>query len=260
MRITSVSFYCVNRSTWDETLISEASVSQPETYDSYGPGHEGAVTQPSVYEHPCTSIKKLLSTGTFYFAKGGTFDLSTRLDKRQMDMDKYGTASGHDISRYDGRFVWNNYMIEPLINFRERLDRADRSRIDAGCFLLLAIQGFVGTFEMNLADPTGTAPAASSATGGRGTGTLALISRLSWKRAGTRFNTRGVSTMTAMSPTSSNLKRFSAMTGSPSRSIKYVALYLSSGSNRACKLLTQRSRSHVLVAPLSPPLIDTLPI
>ncbi|SPO25336.1 related to phosphatidylinositol phosphate phosphatase [Ustilago trichophora] len=197
MRITSVSFYCVNRSTWDETLISEASGSQPETYDSYGPGHEGAVTQPSVYEHPCTSLKKLLSTGTFYFAQAGTFDLSTRLDQRLADA-KRGQTSGHDISRYDGRFVWNNYMIEPLISFRERLDRADRNRIDNGCFLLLAIQGFVGAFEVSLAAVSvppltgGAAAATTPATGAKPPGTLALISRLSWKRAGTRFNTRGV--------------------------------------------------------------------
>lgn len=198
MRITAVSFYCVNRATWDETLISEASGSHPETYDSYGPGHEGAVTQPSVYEHPCTSLKKLLSTGTFYFAKGGTFDLSTRLDKRVMDATRNGKASGHDISQYDGRFVWNNYMIEPLISFRERLDRADRARVDAGCFLLLAIQGFVGAFALPLtaanvstsaAGPSAAAPTNASADT---TGSLALISRLSWKRAGTRFNTRGV--------------------------------------------------------------------
>lgn len=190
MRITSVSFYCVNRSTWDETLISEAPGSQPEMHDSYGPGHEGAVTQPSVYEHPCTSLKKFLGTGTFYFAQGGTFDLSTRLSKRLADAAR-AQKSGHDIAQYDGRFVWNNYMIEPLIHFRERLDRAHRARLDDGCFLLLAIQGFVGTFKVPLSpasEPTfGASPAASATIA-----TLALISRLSWKRAGTRFNTRGV--------------------------------------------------------------------
>ncbi|SNX84307.1 related to phosphatidylinositol phosphate phosphatase [Melanopsichium pennsylvanicum] len=198
MRITSVSFYCVNRSTWDETLLSEASTSQPEMYDSYGPGHEGAVTQPSVYEHPCTSLKKLLSTGTFYFAHGGAFDLSTRLDRRIADAVGSATTSGHDISRYDGRFVWNNYMIEPLISFRERLDPADRARVDSGCFLLLAIQGFVGAFDVPLSAPSASTAAAAAAAsaappaGGRTTAVLALISRLSWKRAGTRFNTRGV--------------------------------------------------------------------
>jgi synaptojanin len=49
---------------------------------------------------------------------------------------------------------------------------------------ILAIQGYVGVFTMSIpAPPTDGAPIIA---------TLALISRLGWKRAGTRFNTRGV--------------------------------------------------------------------
>jgi hypothetical protein len=49
---------------------------------------------------------------------------------------------------------------------------------------ILAIQGYVGVFTMGLpAPPTNGTPAVA---------TLALVSRLGWKRAGTRFNTRGV--------------------------------------------------------------------
>jgi synaptojanin len=48
----------------------------------------------------------------------------------------------------------------------------------------MAIQGYVGIFAMALpAPPTDGSPVVS---------TLSLISRLGWKRAGTRFNTRGV--------------------------------------------------------------------
>lgn len=47
-----------------------------------------------------------------------------------------------------------------------------------------AIQGYVGVFTMALqAPPTNGQPTVA---------TLSLISRLGWKRAGTRFNTRGV--------------------------------------------------------------------
>lgn len=49
---------------------------------------------------------------------------------------------------------------------------------------ILAIQGYVGVFTMPLsAPPTNGSPVVA---------TLSLISRLGWKRAGTRFNTRGV--------------------------------------------------------------------
>ncbi|KAN0064942.1 Inositol-1,4,5-trisphosphate 5-phosphatase 1 [Thecaphora frezii] len=208
MRITSVAFYCVNRSTWDETLISDSTAVGLDPYDSIGPGSDGAVTQPSVYEHPCTSLKKLLGTGTFYYAKDGAFDISTRLDQRIQSAIRSRLAARHDISQYDGRFVWNNYMIEPLIDFRERLEPADRARLDSECFLLLAIQGFVGVYDMPAALPaTATAAGSSSSSSStasssllgastamahRPTCSIAVISRLSWKRAGTRFNTRGI--------------------------------------------------------------------
>ena len=49
---------------------------------------------------------------------------------------------------------------------------------------MLAIQGFVGIFDLPLpAPPTHGSPII---------GTLAVISRLGSKRAGTRFNTRGI--------------------------------------------------------------------
>ena len=49
---------------------------------------------------------------------------------------------------------------------------------------MLAIQGYVGIFTLALpAPPTNGAPALA---------TLCLLSRLGYKRAGTRFNTRGV--------------------------------------------------------------------
>lgn len=45
------------------------------------------------------------------------------------------------------------------------------------------MQGFVGVYDV---------PASSSSSRATPHSTVALISRLSWKRAGTRFNTRGV--------------------------------------------------------------------
>lgn len=49
---------------------------------------------------------------------------------------------------------------------------------------VLAIQGYVGVFTVPLpAPPTNGMPVVA---------TISLISRLGWKRAGTRFNTRGI--------------------------------------------------------------------
>ncbi|KAG8756095.1 inositol polyphosphate 5-phosphatase, partial [Ceratobasidium sp. 428] len=85
---------------------------------------------------------------------------------------------------FDPRFVWNEYIAGSLIDFRARLDQTERDEIDTCHFIILAIQGYVGLYTIPLPAP----PKA----GGPTVGVIGMISRLSWKRAGTRFNTRGV--------------------------------------------------------------------
>lgn len=214
MRIGSVSFYCLNRALWDDAVSLEdlsirsqsseapkAAIAQPHDID------QPINPQPNIYEDPCASLKKLLSTGTFYFAQEGRFDLSRRLEKRvkfkpsirrkpppppvpnaaavtdplstpSMNSEEKTTASESDqmnLWNYDARFVWNSYMMDPLLEYRNRLESEDRDALDAENFFILAIQGFVGVEETLLSSSS-----------------IALVSRLSWKRAGTRYNTRGI--------------------------------------------------------------------
>ena len=77
-------------------------------------------------------------------------------------------------------------MIDPLIRFRSRLATQERNALDETHILTSVIRGFVFTE---------TAPTASSPTRNihdNIPSTLTLISRLSCKRVGTRFNSRGV--------------------------------------------------------------------
>lgn len=166
MRITSVSFFCVNRNAWDQTSF-DGYGDAPGPLDTQGYATplggepvQGASSGSSVLEHPCASLRKLLATGTFYYARSGLFDISSRLDRRYSrrprrhedapqtqqfkfpkPKDKAGT---HDISNYDDRFVWNSYMIEPLMSFRQRLDAEERRRLDEECFLVSAQRGSGG--------------------------------------------------------------------------------------------------------------------
>lgn len=187
--IGSVAFFCVNRPTWDgldaPELLSQTGYMENggalDPYDAILPQSSSTASSGPV-EHPCASLKRLLGMGSFYYAANGSFDISTRLEKR-LSRHPHQT---HDISQYDGRFVWNTFMIHPLMEFRNRLEQPERDRLDEEGLFLLAIQGYAAVFDMTQSHLAGSSSLPSKPT------SIALVSRLSWKRAGTRFNTRGV--------------------------------------------------------------------
>lgn len=200
MSISSVAFFCVNRPTWDgldapdlpNPMGQSSSSGSLDPYDSILPSDRTSVANATAAssEHPCASLKRLLSMGSFYYAANGSFDISTRLDRRIGPTGS--TTAGksiHDLSQYDGRFVWNTFMIHPLMEFRNRLEAFERENLDMQGFFLLAIQGYVGVFDMS---PPRLIYSQEKSTSEDQSSSLALVSRLSWKRAGTRFNTRGV--------------------------------------------------------------------
>lgn len=86
----------------------------------------------------------------------------------------------------DQSFLWNSYMIGPLVKFRSRLVAHEREALDNSGILTSAIRGFVLTITI----PPSSAPVRVSKTGLPST--LTLVSRLSCLRAGTRFNSRGI--------------------------------------------------------------------
>ena len=76
-------------------------------------------------------------------------------------------------------------MIGPLIKFRSHLGREDRDVLDSSRILTSAIRGFVLTVTI----PLSSSPIRSKTSL---PANLTLISRLSCRRAGTRFNARGI--------------------------------------------------------------------
>ena len=94
--------------------------------------------------------------------------------------------SAFDVDNLEDSFLWNSYMIDPLIEFRSRLAKHDRCLLDQSRILTSAIRGFVSSI---------TIPTSSSPLRGLQSSlpcSLTLISRLSCRRAGTRFNSRGI--------------------------------------------------------------------
>ncbi|KAK7695727.1 hypothetical protein QCA50_000363 [Cerrena zonata] len=182
-KIHEVAFYCLTSGVWDDfNAYDTPSPSYPDHTDAI---LRDAYSQPnssstSLVEHPCSPLSKIISAGTFYYASEPHWDLSSRLSQRQeRDED-----AAKDLGTYDERFVWNEYIVRSLLDFRDRLDAREREELDHCQFIVLAIQGYVGIYTVALpAPPTDGAPTLA---------TIALVSRLGWKRAGTRFNTRGV--------------------------------------------------------------------
>ncbi|KAB8337207.1 hypothetical protein FH972_021509 [Carpinus fangiana] len=102
------------------------------------------------------------------------------------DRERAEDSSSEDFDAFEKGYLWNSYMIKPLVDFRSRLSAQERKDLDSTRLLTSAIRGFAHT----VAIPT---PYSLSETNRVGPpSTMTLISRLSCLRAGTRFNARGV--------------------------------------------------------------------
>jgi inositol-1,4,5-trisphosphate 5-phosphatase len=178
-RIYSVGFYCLTSTSYDTLLNDEVNPYPTDTIDDegYEMGFGGRKEQ-SPMEHPCLALKKILSSGTFYYSSD--FDLTRRLQDRTTD------AATVSIDSLDAGFLWNSYMIQPLVDFRSRLAPRDKEALDASGILTSAIRGFALTITI----PKSSAPIRVQDSGMPSS--MTLISRLSCKRAGTRFNSRGI--------------------------------------------------------------------
>ncbi|KAI5358955.1 Putative SAC domain, endonuclease/exonuclease/phosphatase [Septoria linicola] len=175
-RILAVEFHCLNSSQYDHLLHDQVNPFPTDQLDADGFDHGGH--REPLLEHPCMALKKLLSGGTFYYS--ADFDLTKRVQDRPAE------ASTISIDSLDAGFLWNTYMIQPLVDFRSRLSSREKDALDASRILTSAIRGFAGTVPV----PASSSPARRVYRGLPSN--MTLISRLSCRRAGTRFNARGI--------------------------------------------------------------------
>lgn len=136
-RIHDVAFFSLTSSTWDTmSTVGDpvgAGVTSP---DEYG-GFVQSNAQP-IYEHPCAPLMKILSSGTFYYALSSTWDISSRLSRRIARGKEYGGST----LVYDDRFLWNEYIVRSLLDFRENLDPDERREMDLCQFIVSSLRGF----------------------------------------------------------------------------------------------------------------------
>ncbi|KEQ63117.1 uncharacterized protein M437DRAFT_65721 [Aureobasidium melanogenum CBS 110374] len=176
LKITSVEFHCINKSDYDSLVLDRINNFSTDDIEEDGFDHYHA--RDSVMEHPCMAMKKLLSGGSFYYS--ADFDLTRRLQ------DRSSLSATVAIDSLDAGFLWNSYMIQPLVSFRSRLSEREKKELDASRMLTSAIRGFA----MTLTVPPASSPISHASAGFPST--LTLLSRLSCRRAGTRFNARGI--------------------------------------------------------------------
>lgn len=137
-RIHDVGFFCLNSSAWDELgnglgpdahsgyysdQINDTALRDQYTYSSQ---------QNQVLEHPCAPLMKILSSGTFYYAPAPQWDISSRLSLRNSKDQRVESES----VAYDGRFVWNEYIVQSLLDLRSKLDPNERDEMDRCQFIV----------------------------------------------------------------------------------------------------------------------------
>ena len=81
------------------------------------------------------------------------------------------------VHSFDEHFLWNQFLVSGLLDFRSKLDRKKQMDLDRGGFLVFAIRGYVGVEVVDIDNEKFE---------------LSVISKLSCQRAGTRFNSRGI--------------------------------------------------------------------
>ncbi|KAG0021750.1 inositol polyphosphate 5-phosphatase [Podila clonocystis] len=163
-KIVAVRFFSLTGNTPDEDMIPVPYVESLNTFDN----DKG----PTMMPHPCKDLEKVLCNGAFFFSP--QFDLTRSIQTRSLGAGEKGKDAVLDR---DESFLWNHFMLKEMLLFRSHLEEQDRDQMDAGGLLVHVIQGYVGCQPFRTANTQGQ---------------ISVISRLSSRRAGTRYNTRGI--------------------------------------------------------------------
>lgn len=172
-RIFAVEFLSISNSDWDFVSLDGngfpiASGSDLDDYDS---------NSGTRVPHPCWELRKLLLNGSFYFSND--FDLTSLLQNRGVNSSKLKAPQTDDraeinVNHYQEQFMWNSFLMEEMLRFRSQLDEFSARALERNRFLTTVIRGFAKTTPLG------------------GGNSISIVSKQSWKRAGTRFHSRGI--------------------------------------------------------------------
>ncbi|WWC87929.1 uncharacterized protein L201_002829 [Kwoniella dendrophila CBS 6074] len=217
-KVIGVEFHSLTSSFWDSPeLISASNATSyslddefdyDEPYQPYptSSSNGGTTTTQSQaqsmgLENPCNGMRKYLESGSFFYANEIKWDISSRLNRSSSNWIISNNADQQEkesqkieeeieegrrnaLVKFDERFIWNKSLLSPILNFRLNLSEDLRRELDEQSLLIPIIQGFINSLPIS--------SGFNSTTKKQEIVNLSLISRLSWKRSGTRFRTRGI--------------------------------------------------------------------
>lgn len=172
-RIFSVEFISISDDTWDFVNLDGNGLPVP-TVSSDNDDYDASARVP----HPCWEFRKLLLNGSFYFSTD--FDLTSMLQNRGVDTTRLQAATPTlepapiNANHYQHQYMWNTFLMEEIHRFRGQLDDLSAQALEHNRFFTTVIRGFAKTTTLG------------------GGNTISIISKQSWKRAGTRFHSRGI--------------------------------------------------------------------
>ncbi|ODV96001.1 hypothetical protein PACTADRAFT_40792, partial [Pachysolen tannophilus NRRL Y-2460] len=161
-KIFAVEFHCLNRNTWDFIQIDNNGYPSMSNFDPQN-------SKQRFEQHPCFELRKLLGNGSFYYSSD--FDLTSALQSRGVTNDSLS------LDDFQQQYMWNSFMMKQVISFRNQLGSSEKNILDYNGFLTTVIRGFAETFQTHIKNLKTQ---------------VTIISKQSWKRAGTRFNARGI--------------------------------------------------------------------
>lgn len=182
--INNVIFYSLESDKYDQITTNGQSYirKKPIQWNQYDDGlNSYPEDEFEAVRHPCYHIQRFLSSGCFYFST--SFDLTRPAQSRYQNFFNRNILQieqNSEISLWeecDERFFWNKSMISELLEFRRLLPPQERTLMDKEHLLVMVINGFV---EEKLAQMRSESIK------------MMIISRISCKRTGTRFNMRGI--------------------------------------------------------------------
>lgn len=137
-RIQEVLFFGLNTTMYDDLGAADGALPSPvhpDSADAFVRDYASQQIQsPPLYDHPCSAVSKIFTSGTFYYAPAPVWDISSRLSQRI----RKSAEIGDPLASFDERFVWNEYIVKSLLEFRERLDILEKEELDACQFIVIA--------------------------------------------------------------------------------------------------------------------------